>query len=304
MREMDAPFSEKWCSLDNQRKQAENTAQRKRLLWTGGTKSAQTLRHSGKCCEGKKRCCYFHDFIPCFHSSSVRSQTQEYSMNTTCLHTDSPQVTAGATVPGVSAALSVEEVRGQDLVSGNVVQGLYPHHEDAACCPLQLLLSSLLLEDNTDICWWWLRFSQERVAWNHKRIVLLALSCLILHVLNLRLVTWILDHRDVFVLSCPTSVLNVLCRPFQTLETTFQADLVYKTGLYHTSVPLLSPVRFHFSEQEDCQIPWGVTTCSVCISKTIDFKLKNNHQKMPQQSNQKPPSDYGVSVCLFLSCWW
>lgn len=62
-------------------------------------------------------------------------------------------------------------------------------------------------------------------------------------------------HRDAFVLFCPTSVLNVLCRPFQTLETTFQADLVYKTGLYHTAIPLLSPVRFHFSQQGDCQIP-------------------------------------------------
>lgn len=118
----------------------------------------------------------------------------------------------------------------------------------------------------------------------------------------LRLVNWIMDHRDVFVLFCPASVLNVLCRPFQTLETTFQAELIYKTGLYHTVIPLLSPVRFNFSEQEDCQISWGVTTCSVCISKTIDFKLKNNNQKMPQQSNQKPPSDCGVSVCLFLSC--
>lgn len=123
----------------------------------------------GKCCEGKKWCCYFHDFILCFHSSSVRSQTQEYSTNTTCLCTDRPQVTAGATVPGVSAAPSVEEVRGQDLVSGNVVQGLYPHHEDTVCCPLQLLLSSLLLKDNADICLWQFRFSQGRVTYGITR---------------------------------------------------------------------------------------------------------------------------------------
>lgn len=39
-------------------------------------------------------------------------------MSTTCPCKDRPRVTAGAMVPGVSAAPSVEEVRGQDLVSG------------------------------------------------------------------------------------------------------------------------------------------------------------------------------------------
>lgn len=84
----------------------------------------------GKCCEGQKCCCYFFDFIPCFHSSSVRSQTQGCSMNTTCPCKDRPRVTAGVTVHGVSAALSVEEVRGQHLVSGSLVRGLYPHPGD------------------------------------------------------------------------------------------------------------------------------------------------------------------------------
>lgn len=51
-------------------------------------------------------------------------------MNTTCPCKDRPRVTAGVTVHGVSAALSVEEVRGQHLVSGSLVRGLYPHPGD------------------------------------------------------------------------------------------------------------------------------------------------------------------------------
>lgn len=39
-------------------------------------------------------------------------------MNITCPCKDRPRVTAGATVPGASAALNVEEVRGEDLVAG------------------------------------------------------------------------------------------------------------------------------------------------------------------------------------------
>lgn len=37
-------------------------------------------------------------------------------MSITCPDKDRPRVTAGATVPGVSAAPNVEEVRGEDLI--------------------------------------------------------------------------------------------------------------------------------------------------------------------------------------------
>lgn len=71
-------------------------------------------------------------------------------MSTTCPCKDRPWVTAGAMVPGVSAAPSVEEVRGQELVPG-LVWSLCPSPEGrvTVCCPLQLLPSSLLLEDDT-----------------------------------------------------------------------------------------------------------------------------------------------------------
>lgn len=78
----------------------------------------------GKCREEEK--CNFPDFFPCFCSSSARSQTQGYSMSITCLCKDRPRVTAGATVPGVSAALNVEEVRGEDLIHGGWC-GVYIH---------------------------------------------------------------------------------------------------------------------------------------------------------------------------------
>lgn len=144
------------------------------------------MLRSEKCC-----CCCFSDFIPCFHSSLARSQTQGYSMSTTCPCKDRPQATAGAMVPGVSAALSVEEVRGQDLVSG-LPWGLYPHTEGSvsACCPLQLLPAVS--------CWKTPQVSSRGAAkvlsreghtWSHNRTVSHALSCLIFHVLVLRLVT-------------------------------------------------------------------------------------------------------------------
>lgn len=146
----------------------------------------------GKCCKGEKcRYCYFPDFIPCFHSSSARSQTQGYSMSTTCPCKDRPQVTAGAMVPGVTAAPSVEEVRGQDLVAG-LVWDLYSHPEDSVtvCCPLQLLPSSLLLEDSTGIYRGQLRFCQGRVI-HGVTTGLCPMPCPVsfFHVLVLRLVT-------------------------------------------------------------------------------------------------------------------
>lgn len=116
----------------------------------------------GKCCEEEK--CNFPDFLPCFCSSSARSQTWGYSMSITCPDKDRHRVTAGATVPGVSAALNVEEVRGEDLTL-RLVWALYPHPEDSVtvCCPLQQLLSSLLLEGSTGICRGLLRFCHGRV---------------------------------------------------------------------------------------------------------------------------------------------
>ena len=108
-------------------------------------------------------------------------------MSTTCPYKDRPQVTAGAMVPGVSAALSVEEVRGQDLVYG-LVWGLHPHPEDS-------VTSAAASQQPPPgrhrgyLQWAAKLLSREGHTWSHNRTVSYALSCLIFHVLVLRLVT-------------------------------------------------------------------------------------------------------------------
>lgn len=62
-------------------------------------------------------------------------------MSTTCLCKNRPRATAGATVPGVSAALNAEEVMGQDQVSG------------AGCHTEDSVLPSAAASQQSVSCW-------------------------------------------------------------------------------------------------------------------------------------------------------